>query len=130
MLRCGIQHNIFIQYELQNNIVLNNDDDDGDENENEDDSESLARVQLKSLYYTKPFQHGVIVKIMSDLNDFLKIDYFYTKLSRFLESKGLKACDPINGLAVKVFHRIIVTIDEFAIEESITQMIQCVINKQ
>src|SRR6188768_3596414 len=105
MLRYGIRHDTFIQHELQSNAVLSDDD-----NDEENDNETLPRVQLKSLHYTKPFRHGVAVKTVSDLDNLLGIDCFYAELSRFLESKGLKSSEAIDVLAVEVFHRVVVTI--------------------
>ena len=123
MLRYGIRHDTFIQHELQSNAVLSDDDDE------ENDNETSPWVQLKSLHYTKPSRHGVAIKTVLDLDNLLGIDCFYAKLSCFLESKGLRASEAIDVLAVKVFHWVVVTVGEFATEEQVTQTIRCTINK-
>ena len=66
--------------------------------------------------------------MVSDLDNLLGIDCFYAELSRFLESKGLKASNAIDVLVVEVFHQVVVTVGEFATEERVTQTIHYTIN--
>jgi hypothetical protein len=131
ILQHNMRHDVFSEKDLESSAM------EDEELENEmvldefalDNIPLIERVQLASHHYTRRSRDPCIIKTCKELNEYLKINCFYSELDRFLVKHHSIRLDNkmLDNCPVNVYHIVRVQVTAFGTEKPVEQRIRCTI---